>query len=68
MGATGGFTDMNTAGNALTSVLERLRKERSQAAQVVDQFITTQNQGKIVVQQYSDGIGKVASATLLGVN
>ena len=43
--------------------LERLRQERKDdAGKLVDQFIQTQNDGKIVVAEYAANIGKVASA------
>ena len=62
LGATGGFTDMNTAGNALTSVLNAYGLSADQATAVMDQFIQTQNDGKIVVAEYAANIGKVAAA------
>ncbi len=65
MGATGGFADLNTTGNALTSVLNAYQISAKEATLIMDQFIQTQNDGKIVVQQYADGIGKVASVASL---
>jgi len=65
MGATGGFADLNTTGNALTSVLNAYGIEAKQATLIMDQFIQTQNDGKIVVQEYADNIGKVASVASL---
>ena len=68
MGATGGFTDMNTAGDALTSVLNAYGMSAEQATATMDKFIQTQNDGKIVVDEYARNIGKVASAAAgLGV-
>ena len=68
MGATGGFTDMNIAGDALTSVLNAYGMSAEQATATMDKFIQTQNDGKIVVDQYARNIGKVASAAAgLGV-
>ena len=61
-GAVGGFTDMNTAGNALTSVLNAYGLSADSATQIMDQFIQTQNDGKIVVAEYAANIGKVAAA------
>ena len=61
-GATGGFSDLNTVANATTSVLNAYGLEASAAAKLVDQFVQTQNDGKIVVEQYAANIGKVASA------
>jgi TP901 family phage tail tape measure protein len=68
LGATGGFSDINTVANATTSVLNAYGKSAADAGALVDQFIQTQNDGKIVVAQYADNIGKVASAAAsLGV-
>jgi TP901 family phage tail tape measure protein len=60
-GATGGFADLNTTGNALTSVLNAYGASASESRKIMDQFIQTQNDGKIVVSEYADNIGKVAS-------
>ena len=68
LGATGGFSDINTVGNAATSVLNAYGLAASDAGALVDKFIQTQNDGKIVVEQYAQNIGKVASAAAgLGV-
>ena len=61
LGATGGFSDLNTVGNATTSVLNAYGKSADKAMGVVDQFIQTQNDGKIIVAEYAQNIGKVAS-------
>ena len=61
LGATGGFSDLNTVGNAATSVLNAYGKSADDAMGVVDQFIQTQNDGKIIVAEYAANIGKVAS-------
>ena len=60
-GATGGFADLNTTGNALTSVLNAYGASASESQKIMDQFIQTQNDGKIIVAQYAAGMGKVAS-------
>ena len=60
-GATGGFADLNTTGNALTSVLNAYGASASESQKIMDQFIQTQNDGKIVVAEYAANIGKVAS-------
>ena len=60
-GATGGFSDINTVGNAATSVLNAYGKSAKDAGFLVDQFIQTQNDGKIIVAEYAANIGKVAS-------
>ena len=65
MGATGGFADLNTTGNALTSVLNAYQISAKEATLVMDQFIQTQNDGKIVVAEYAQNIGKVASVASL---
>ena len=62
MGATGGFSDLNTVANATTSVLNAYGLSAQQAESVVDKFIQTQNDGKIVVAEYANNIGKVAAA------
>ena len=68
LGATGGFSDINTVANATTSVLNAYGKSAADAGKLVDQFIQTQNDGKIVVAEYAQNIGKVASAAAgLGV-
>ena len=41
-GATGGFSDINTVGNAATSVLNAYGKSAKEAELLVDQFIQTQ--------------------------
>ena len=67
-GATGGFAELNTVANATTSVLNAYGLGAADATKVVDQFIQTQNDGKIVVAEYAANIGKVASAAAgLGV-
>lgn len=68
LGATGGFSDINTVGDATTSVLNAYGLEADKAAQLVDGFIQTQNDGKIVIGQYAANIAKVAPvAAALGV-
>ena len=61
-GATGGFSDINTVADAATSVLNAYGKSAADAGRLIDGFIQTQNDGKIVVDQYAQNIGKVASA------
>ena len=68
LGATGGFTDINTVADAATSVLNAYGKSAKDAGLIVDQFIQTQNDGKIVVAQYAANISKVAPvASALGI-
>ena len=59
-GAVGGFTDINTVANATTSVLNAYGQSASDAERLVDQFIQTQNDGKIVIAEYAANISKVA--------
>jgi TP901 family phage tail tape measure protein len=67
-GATGGFSDINTVGDATTSVLNAYGLEADKAAKLVDGFIQTQNDGKIVISEYAANIAKVAPvAAALGV-
>ena len=68
LGATGGFSDINTVGDAATSVLNAYGLEADKAAKLVDGFIQTQNDGKIVIGEYAANIAKVAPvAAALGV-
>ena len=67
-GATGGFSDINTVGDATTSVLNAYGLEADKASKLVDGFIQTQNDGKIVIGEYAANIAKVAPvAAALGV-
>ena len=59
-GAKGGFSDINTVADAATSVLNAYGKSAGEASKIIDGFITTQNDGKIVVDQYAQQVGKVA--------
>jgi TP901 family phage tail tape measure protein len=59
-GAAGGFSDINTVGDATTSVLNAYGLEADKAAKLVDGFIQTQNDGKIVIGEYAANIAKVA--------
>ena len=59
-GAIGGFSDINTVADATTSVLNAYGLAASNAESIVDGFITTQNDGKIVVSQYAAKIGTIA--------
>ena len=59
MGATGGFADLNTTGNALTSVLNAYKISAKEATLVMDQFIQTQNDGKIVVSEYAQNLSLI---------
>ena len=68
LGAVGGMSDLNTVANATTSVLNAYGLESSKAQKLVDGFIQTQNDGKIIVAQYASQIGRVApTAAAAGV-
>tara|TARA_B100000925_G_scaffold281078_1_gene252450 strand:- start:3879 stop:6620 length:2742 start_codon:yes stop_codon:yes gene_type:complete len=68
LGATGGFSDINTVGDAATSVLNAYGLEADKAGKLVDGFIQTQNDGKIIIGEYAANIAKVAPvAAALGV-
>ena len=60
LGAVGGLSDLNTVADATTSVLNAYGKSSSEASKIVDGFIQTQNDGKIIVAQYAQQIGRVA--------
>lgn len=60
LGARGGFTDLATATDGITSVLNAYGLEADQATRLVDSFITTQNDGKITVSQFGSLIGQLA--------
>jgi TP901 family phage tail tape measure protein len=59
-GAVGGMSDINTVGNAVTSVLNTYGMSAGNAGKLVDGFIQTQNDGKIVLAQYASQIGTLA--------
>jgi len=68
LGATGGFTDINTSGGAAVKVLNAYGLQAKDAAFLMDQFAQTQADGIITIGQYSNNIGKVATtAAGLGV-
>ena len=59
-GAIGGLSDLGTVADATTSVLNAYGLSSDKAAKLVDGFIQTQNDGKIIVAQYAAQIGRVA--------
>ncbi len=61
LAATGGFTDLETASDGITTVLNAYGMSSSRATELADKFIQTQNDGKITVAQYGHEIGSVAS-------
>lgn len=60
LGAVGGLADLGTVADATTSVLNAYGLSSDKAAKLVDGFIQTQNDGKIIVAQYAAQIGRVA--------
>ncbi len=60
LGAVGGFSDIDTVANATTSVLNAYGLAADQAGRLIDGFIQTQNDGKIVLAEYAQQIGKLA--------
>tara|TARA_B100000508_G_scaffold139177_1_gene136662 strand:+ start:621 stop:2684 length:2064 start_codon:yes stop_codon:yes gene_type:complete len=59
-GAIGGMSDLGTVSDAVTSVLNAYGLEADKATKIVDGFIQTQNDGKIIVDQYARQIGRIA--------
>lgn len=59
--AKGGFTDSTTAIDGLTTVLNSYGNKVKDASEVSDVFLTTQNLGKISVDEIASSIGKVAT-------
>lgn len=67
-GAVGGMSDLNTVGNAVTSVLNAYGMSASEANKLVDGFIQTQNDGKVILAEYATQIGRLApTAAAAGV-
>jgi len=70
-GAIGGMSDVATVSDAATSVLNSYGLSADKAAKLVDGFIQTQNDGKIIVGQYAVQIGRlapIASAAGIGID
>lgn len=61
LAATGGFSDVGTVSDAVTTVLNAYGKSADEASKITDQLIATQNAGKITVAQYGALIGQAAS-------
>ena len=59
-GAVGGMTTMAKVSDAATSVMNAYGMSADQARGLIDGFIQTQNDGKIVVDQYANQIGRLA--------
>lgn len=68
-GAKGGFSSIQTVADGATSVLNAYGLSAQSATKIIDGFITTQNDGKIVVDQYAARIGTIAPiASAAGVS
>jgi len=70
-GAIGGMSDVATVSDAATSVLNSYGLSADKAGKLVDGFIQTQNDGKIIVGQYAVQIGRlapIASAAGIGID
>jgi TP901 family phage tail tape measure protein len=59
LGAAGGFTDLLTVSDALTSILNGYSRSASDAAKIVDQIKAATDDGKISFEAYAQSIGKV---------
>lgn len=59
LGAKAGFTDMTTATDALTSIINAYGMEVERASNMMDLLITTQNLGKTTVDQVGKSLGQV---------
>lgn len=57
--ATGGFTDETAAVDILTTALNAYNLEADQTQQISDYLITTQNLGKITVDELASSMGRV---------
>ena len=69
LGAVGGMSDLGTVSDAVTSVLNAYGLEADKANKIVDGFIQTQNDGKIIVDQYARQIGRIApTASAAGIS
>lgn len=60
LGAVGGLSDLATVADAATSVLNAYGISARNADKIIDGFIQTQNDGKIIVAQYASQIGRIA--------
>lgn len=65
IGAVGGFSDVNTVADGVTTVLNAFSLSADHAGTVVQKMAGTQNAGKLVTDDYAKGIGKVASMLAL---
>lgn len=66
--ASGGFTDVTTAVDVLTTAINAYGLESEDATKVADMLITTQNLGKTTVDELASSMGKVIpTANAFGV-
>lgn len=59
LGAKAGFTDMSTATDALTTIVNAYGMETERASDMMDRLIITQNLGKTTVDEIGKSIGQV---------
>jgi TP901 family phage tail tape measure protein len=59
--AVGGFAEIGVVADAATTILNAYGKGVGETEKVTSQFIQTQNDGKIIVSQYAQQIGGLAS-------
>ena len=59
--AVGGFAEIGVVADAVTTILNAYGKGVGETEKVTSQFIQTQNDGKIIVSQYAQQIGGLAS-------
>ena len=67
--ATGGFTDMTTSVDVLTTTLNAYGDKAGTAESISDKLITTQNLGKTTVNELASSMGKVIpTASAYGIS
>ena len=67
--ATGGFTDMTTSVDVLTTTMNAYGEKAGTAESISDKLITTQNLGKTTVNELASSMGKVIpTASAYGVS
>ena len=59
LGAAGGFTDLVTVSDALTSILNGYNRTAGDAGKIVDQIKVATDDGKISMEAYAQSIGRV---------
>ena len=67
--AKGGFTDMNTSVDTLTTIMNSYGKSAGTAEEISNRLVTTQNLGKTTVAELGQSIGSVVpTANMYGVS